>query len=165
MWVEGLPPYLTIPIENLAPHVHPDDKMYVFEVVSQVDIDSLNKIGELGNAMQMIPVLNKTPGTYRLLTPHQDYQFASQRPFFFQDEKNTYFVTPRKEILYIDIQSSQQHDTAAGMDKDAFKGLVSSNLVSPEKVNSINFSRKNKPQPEFIGSDGMIDFAGLGIHT
>ena len=37
-------------------------------------------------AKHNIPTLNKTPGTFFLLTAHQDSQFTSQRPFFFQDD-------------------------------------------------------------------------------
>ena len=42
-----------------------------------------------------IPVLNKTPGNYKILYPHQDRDFYSQRPFFFQDEQRAFFVVPR----------------------------------------------------------------------
>ena len=40
------------------------------------------------------PVLKKTPGAFRLLLPHQDRQFESQRPFFFQDDTRTFFIAP-----------------------------------------------------------------------
>jgi hypothetical protein len=39
-------------------------------------------------------VLNKTPGTYRILYPHQDEQFvATRRPCFYQDDVKTFFIT------------------------------------------------------------------------
>ncbi len=41
-----------------------------------------------------IEVLLSTPGTFRLLYPHQDEQFLSQRPFFYQDDTKTFFVVP-----------------------------------------------------------------------
>ncbi len=45
------------------------------------------------------PALNKTPGMYRLLVPHQEEDFNAQRPFFFQDETRTFLVTSRG-IIY-----------------------------------------------------------------
>ena len=41
-----------------------------------------------------IRTLNRTPGAFRVVAPHQDQQFILQRPFFFQDDARTYFVTP-----------------------------------------------------------------------
>jgi hypothetical protein len=38
-------------------------------------------------------ILSTTPGTFRLLAPHQGLQFTFQSPFFFQDVKRTYFVS------------------------------------------------------------------------
>ena len=35
-----------------------------------------------------------TPATYDLLYSHQFYQFVLQAPFFYQDDKRTYFVSP-----------------------------------------------------------------------
>jgi peptidoglycan hydrolase-like protein with peptidoglycan-binding domain len=43
-----------------------------------------------------IPTLNQTKSTYRLLYPHQYPQFVLQAPFFYQDDRRTYFVTPRE---------------------------------------------------------------------
>jgi len=41
-----------------------------------------------------ILTLNKTPGIFNLLTAHQDRQFTAQRPFFFQDGRRAFFVSP-----------------------------------------------------------------------
>lgn len=38
--------------------------------------------------------LNKTPGIFSLLPAHQDHQFTAQRPFFFQDDRRAFFVSP-----------------------------------------------------------------------
>lgn len=46
--------------------------------------------------------LNITPGTFRLLAPHQDPQFISQRPFFYQDDTKTFFVVPTN--VSVDLQ-------------------------------------------------------------
>ncbi len=40
-----------------------------------------------------IPVLGRTPSTFRLLAPHQDLQFVGNRPFFFMDGQRTFIVT------------------------------------------------------------------------
>jgi hypothetical protein len=47
-----------------------------------------------------IVTLKKTPGTFRLLPPHQYEQFASQGPFFFQDNNRTFFVVPFYERVF-----------------------------------------------------------------
>ena len=47
-----------------------------------------------------IPTLTKTPGTFRLLVPHQDEQFTSQRPFFFQDDTKTFFIIPQDAPIF-----------------------------------------------------------------
>ena len=44
------------------------------------------------NSLEPISLLNTTPGTFRLLAPHQDVQFTSESPFFFQDGQRTYYV-------------------------------------------------------------------------
>jgi hypothetical protein len=41
-----------------------------------------------------IPVLRTTAGPFKLVPPAQDQQFASQGPFFFEDAKRTFLVTP-----------------------------------------------------------------------
>ena len=41
-----------------------------------------------------VPALHSTPSTYRLLYPHQYYQYVLQGPFFYQDDRRTYFVMP-----------------------------------------------------------------------
>ncbi|HKH83414.1 MAG TPA: neuraminidase-like domain-containing protein, partial [Gemmatimonadales bacterium] len=40
-----------------------------------------------------IPVLDQTFSTFRLLAPHQDLQFVSDRPFFFTDDMRTFMAT------------------------------------------------------------------------
>lgn len=47
------------------------------------------------DAKKNLPVLNTTPGTYRVVSAAQDVQFTSQRPFFFQDQTRSFVVTPR----------------------------------------------------------------------
>lgn len=40
-------------------------------------------------------ILEKTPGIFHLLFPHQYYRFISQDSFLFQDDTGTFFVAPR----------------------------------------------------------------------
>ena len=40
-----------------------------------------------------IPVLDRTPSSFRLVAPHQDLQFVCDRPFVFMDVKRTFLVT------------------------------------------------------------------------
>lgn len=41
-----------------------------------------------------VPLLEKNPDRYRILYPHQLPQFVGQAPFFYQDNRRTYFVEP-----------------------------------------------------------------------
>jgi hypothetical protein len=51
------------------------------------------------NGSQHIPVLKRTPGTFRLLTAHQDRHFVSQRPFFFEDDRRTLLTLPADAVV------------------------------------------------------------------
>jgi hypothetical protein len=51
------------------------------------------------SAKQNIPTLNRTPGTFQLLTSAQDQQFSSQRPFFYAGKWRVFFVTPHDPFL------------------------------------------------------------------
>ena len=53
-----------------------------------------SNIDALKGARKTVSTLATTPTSYRLLTAHQDVQFASQRPFFYQDATRTFFVLP-----------------------------------------------------------------------
>jgi hypothetical protein len=46
-----------------------------------------------------IVTLDQTPGTFGLLTAHQDRQFTAQRSFFYQDDRRVFFVSPEVESL------------------------------------------------------------------
>src|SRR5262249_52569207 len=74
------------------------------------EVEELSKdqlwLPELGTALvsdddPFLPIRNNvafktTPGAYRLLTPHQDPQFVSDGPFFFEDPSRTFLVTPKR---------------------------------------------------------------------
>ncbi len=44
-------------------------------------------------------VLLKTPGYFRITTPHQDWVFISQSPFFYVDNNRVFFITTKKVTL------------------------------------------------------------------
>jgi len=48
------------------------------------------------------PVLGKTPGTFRLLLPHQDVRLTQLSSLFYQDDLRTYFVTPTDDKIWFD---------------------------------------------------------------
>ena len=41
-----------------------------------------------------VPALDSTPSSYEVLYPHQYPQYVLQAPFFYQDDRRTYFATP-----------------------------------------------------------------------
>ena len=67
-----------------------DDQLVLFEG----DFSTFESYESLSTKKKPIPTLGQTPGTFHLLAPHQDAQFASQRPFFYQDDTRTFFVAP-----------------------------------------------------------------------
>jgi hypothetical protein len=50
-----------------------------------------------------VPTLSSTPSVFRILYPHQYYQYVLQAPFFYQDDRRTYFVTtaPAEETVQL----------------------------------------------------------------
>ncbi|MBE9570423.1 MAG: peptidoglycan-binding protein, partial [Proteobacteria bacterium] len=51
--------------------------------------------GEEDNLFIGDTILEKTPGIFHLLFPHQYYRFNTQDSFFYQDDTRTFIVTPR----------------------------------------------------------------------
>ena len=66
-------------VEHVAAYKH-DDKLYLPVKDGEWKYDNA--------------VLDTTPNVFSLLLPHQDVQFASERPFFYQDDRRTFFVVP-----------------------------------------------------------------------
>jgi Tc toxin complex TcA C-terminal TcB-binding domain/Neuraminidase-like domain len=48
------------------------------------------------NGQKALTFLNHTPTRYRLLYPHQYQPYTVQAPFFYQDARRTFFVTPNE---------------------------------------------------------------------
>jgi Tc toxin complex TcA C-terminal TcB-binding domain/ABC toxin N-terminal region/Neuraminidase-like domain len=72
---------------------------------------------DLDNAKQRIPTLQRTPGRFRLLTPAQDEQFASQRPFFYADGRRSYHLTPRSVLIPPRLWYQPDYLDPAGLDQ------------------------------------------------
>jgi hypothetical protein len=62
-----------------------------------------------------IEVIKKTPGRFRLLYPHQDEQFLSQRPFFYEDDTRTFFITPYSDLPKWSVTERISPVTIAGV--------------------------------------------------
>jgi len=73
--------------------------MMFVEDTSVIDI-GLHTFWLRSSENDLVPVFNRTPTTFRLLPPHQDVQFNSQRPFFYQDDTRSFFVTPEDVTVY-----------------------------------------------------------------
>ncbi|HRI59027.1 MAG TPA: neuraminidase-like domain-containing protein [Saprospiraceae bacterium] len=69
---------------------HPDDKLYVFDV--RYPNEGYLPPLELDSARRNVVLLNQTPGIYHIIPPHQDPQFNTLHPFFYEDEKRTFFI-------------------------------------------------------------------------
>lgn len=95
-------PLLTLPrtfqenmmlVEDVGPTLT-DDKLYLPQDYPEIT----NKAETIWYVDA--PALDITPGTFRLLVPHQDPQFAAKRPFFYQDYTRTFFVIPKDVKVY-----------------------------------------------------------------
>ena len=72
---------------------HIDGMLFIENKVQIEDIYTLELIINIEKSKPHYQlVLQKTPGTFRILYPHQYSQFTSQAPFFYQDDNRTFFV-------------------------------------------------------------------------
>ena len=84
----GAPPLRWPP--NTAP-----DSMKRVEINSSTALIPGDNRWFTNDQRSLVGTLDHSSGLFRLLPPHQeDPQFASQRPFFFEDDFRTYFVIP-----------------------------------------------------------------------
>jgi hypothetical protein len=78
------------------------DKLILFRT------DMNSETDQFGNPIAVkvdIPVLKTTPSQFRLLPPHQDLEFDSTQPFFYQDDTRTFFVVPVIEAPMAALQN------------------------------------------------------------
>jgi Tc toxin complex TcA C-terminal TcB-binding domain/Neuraminidase-like domain/Salmonella virulence plasmid 28.1kDa A protein/Putative peptidoglycan binding domain len=80
-----------------------------------------------------IETLKKTPGRFQLLYPHQDDQFLSQRPFFYQDNIKTFFVIPENniEVILWNISSRISPAIIDGIHEYYYKRILVRNPIDP----------------------------------
>jgi peptidoglycan hydrolase-like protein with peptidoglycan-binding domain len=79
-----------------------DGQLYLFTGDFAADVSQMS-ILEYIDQKQDVKVLQKTPGRFRLLVPHQGVQFASKSPLFYADDRRTFFVTPRDEQIPLTV--------------------------------------------------------------
>ncbi|HMN30695.1 MAG TPA: carboxypeptidase-like regulatory domain-containing protein [Caldilineaceae bacterium] len=85
------------------PYTSADRMMFLDEPVVFADEqteDPNQLLAQFGNSK--LAILNKTPGRFRLLTPHQEAQFEFFSQFFFQDGQRSYYVVP---AVFFDLAS------------------------------------------------------------
>jgi hypothetical protein len=82
--VEMLPVPRRTEIHNMSFAEDPDGSSDQLYLVQQ---------SEKGGTTTELDTLRVTPGRFSLVTPHQDLQFNSENPFFFQDQTRGFFVT------------------------------------------------------------------------
>ncbi|WP_437991268.1 neuraminidase-like domain-containing protein [Sorangium sp. So ce145] len=86
---------------------------------------------ELAEGGEVLTVLYKTPGTFRLVLPHSEEDFLANDPFFYEDSTRSFFVTPEPEPL----PPLQQADLAfPNMRATAPTGLRSVTLAMSREV-------------------------------
>jgi hypothetical protein len=90
--VVGLAEGITIPA-NCTP-----ENMKFVETDGDNNLELDTKKGNSQEKQETI--LYSTPGTFMIAYPHQDEQFYSQRPFFYEDDKRTFFVVPSDVYEY-----------------------------------------------------------------
>ena len=95
-----------------------------------------SSVDELGNAVTStlthIPTLERTPGRYRVVYPHQFEGFATQAPFVYQDDRATFLVRP------IQLNGSLVGGGGGGSGTLGFSaGIRHTHSITPDAVGTV----------------------------
>lgn len=114
------------------------------------------------------PILDRTPGVFRLLAPHQDPWFNPQSPFFFQDGQRTYFVSSEPLIRFTVHFHPVVCDLVKALKRDGIPGLLT--LANQQVSDSgWTFWDRYSPEPLYIAFDDApkedVDFERQGAYS
>jgi hypothetical protein len=84
-----------------------DNSLYVTEGDFPLNANTLDEIAGVVYGGTDRVLLRDTPGQYRLMAPHQYYQFTSSAAFFYEDDTRTFFVRP--------ALVAEEHDEVSGL--------------------------------------------------
>jgi Tc toxin complex TcA C-terminal TcB-binding domain/Neuraminidase-like domain/Salmonella virulence plasmid 28.1kDa A protein len=90
---------------------------YTSKMMFVADNKSDHKLYLPTSLKQNTKTLNLTPETFYILYPHQDEQFNSQRPFFYQDDTKTFFIIPENGSVRPPIWWEPVHVTPGVIDQ------------------------------------------------
>lgn len=110
------------------------------------------------------PILDRTPGVFRLLAPHQDSQFTPQSPFFFQDGQRTYFVSNEPELHFAIHSHPLVCDLVKALKRYGIPGLLTleNQLISDSGT---TFMTRYSPKPRYEAPKEDIDFEPRGAYS
>lgn len=80
-------------------------------------------------ADQWVPMLDETPGTFKVAYSHQYKNFSAGAPFFYEDDTRTFFVMPQDESAYkenYDIPSEENNGTGGWHNDSITPGVMDS---------------------------------------
>ncbi|WP_437580755.1 neuraminidase-like domain-containing protein [Sorangium sp. So ce887] len=87
---------------------------------------------------EVLTVLRKTPGTFRLVVPHAYEDFLANAPFFYEDGTRSFFVTPGPRSS---PPLQQTHATYIGM--SAMMWSDTSDIASAERIEAEGWANSN----------------------
>ena len=113
-------------------------------------------------------ILSFTPGTFRLLAPHQDIQFTPESPFFFQDGQRIYFVSRNEHFAFSIHFHPFVRELTRALNRDGIPGLLT--LQNQQMDDSgVTFSNQYEPNQSLVPYDSRpkedVDFEQHGAYS
>lgn len=81
-------------------------------------------------------VLQETPGCFSIILPHQYWPFLSQSPFYYEDNRRTFFVIPRDPLTLLTLEAE----------------MYSVDSVRPESIDSVTDTYGIKKEKNLFGN-------------
>lgn len=108
-----------------------------------------------------ILTLNRTPGIFNLLTAHQDRQFTAQRPFFFQDDRRAFFVSPQVErVPPLRSQPGQIRFESIASNPSYYRQPVRNPVIAPSPGDLVVVEPSQEIEPE---ASSAVQFAQVDV--
>jgi hypothetical protein len=121
---------------------------------------------DLSKQIDEVVVLKKQPEGFNIVYPHQDLQFSSQRPFFYQHGHRSFFVEPSTYVLpWIDVLLSLPTKVSPTyLDGTIFAQLANKppipEITLPYPIGEVSGMITTRPTLEL---GGVRDFPNLNV--
>ncbi len=149
---------------NLLEGTHIDGMQFVEDSGEHPLIVPAERVGQ----PILEPILDSTPGVFRLLAPDHDIQFTTQSPFFYQDHQRTYFVSILLEYKPIAVHFHPGVcDFIKALNHEGIPGLLTLQNQQLTDTGHVFWARYG-PAPMYFGGLGPVedvDFDNDGAYS